>query len=475
MSQNAILFQVLGVVLALFFIFLTYMNTKSWRWLHVTATFLVFCAAATFVVYASLTLKTRAAWIKFHDETATALETEQEKGELLARGEATKAEGKTPNVADAKAELSREIVDRGRVWRECTPTVNADGTATVLTTPPGAAADPAAAAAAPKKHNIEAKTILHVFKDAPNEQGYRVPTVYLGEFVVTAVAPDSVTVQPALPLPAEVIAEIQNVNSTWSLYESAPNDNHKDYANLEQADYVKAFPKPASVSQADYDKLIAQYMKDGKRAEDSDPPDQTWMKIKFVRTHTVTVDAATASGALAGSPYDADGLAIVPHLRAGKDVEFEPGQEALFDIASAEKLVTDGVAEKIELVYMRPLNDYEQAFENAARKMKALNETILVMQRDIDTIAAATAKADEQIALLDSTKTKLTDDLAKVVYERDELTKYQTSLTAQLGKTRSELSKLYLSNKELNRQLAEINGKLQQEVDRRTKEATASR
>ncbi|ADB19368.1 hypothetical protein Psta_4727 [Pirellula staleyi DSM 6068] len=476
--DNAIVFQGLGVILALFFIFLTYMNTKTWRWLHVTASFFVFGAAVAFVVYASLTLKTRNAWLEFHDKTAAALDAELEKQELLAHGDPADILGKTPSVNSAREELARVLLDRGRVWRECTPTINADGTATISTTPPAAGIDPAApaAAAAPKKHNIEAKTVLHVFKEGPSADGlYKVPMAYLGEFVVTGVGPDSVTVQPAISLLPEMIADIQRVDGTWVLYESAPPDGHDAFEGLDAAQITAMIPKPASVSQADYDKLIASYVKDGQRADDSDSPDEVWMKVKFVRTHTMVVDAPTASGALSGSPYDTEGMAIVPHLRAGKEVEFEPGSEGVFDTATAQQLIDDGIAEKIEPIYQRRLNDYEGGFELAARKAKMLADTIANMQRDIDTIAAATAKADEQIAQLDSVKTKLTADLAKVAYERDELGKYQVSLTTQLNKTRADLSRLYLSNKELNRQLVEINNSLQQEVDRRTKEATASR
>ena len=40
-----IVYQVLGAVIALFVIFLTYMSTKTWRWPHVTLMFLVFAAS----------------------------------------------------------------------------------------------------------------------------------------------------------------------------------------------------------------------------------------------------------------------------------------------------------------------------------------------------------------------------------------------------------------------------------------------
>ena len=59
MSDYAIIFQVLGAVVALFVIFLTYMSTKTWRWVHVTFMFLVFVASFTFCIYAAMVLKTR--------------------------------------------------------------------------------------------------------------------------------------------------------------------------------------------------------------------------------------------------------------------------------------------------------------------------------------------------------------------------------------------------------------------------------
>ena len=50
MSDYAIIFQVLGAVIALFVIFLTYMSTKTWRWVHVTFMFLVFVASVAFCI-----------------------------------------------------------------------------------------------------------------------------------------------------------------------------------------------------------------------------------------------------------------------------------------------------------------------------------------------------------------------------------------------------------------------------------------
>src|ERR1700754_5047991 len=62
MQDNALIFQILGVILVLFFCFLTYMNTRVWRVTHVLFGFLTFSAAIGFLVYASLTVKTHSIW-----------------------------------------------------------------------------------------------------------------------------------------------------------------------------------------------------------------------------------------------------------------------------------------------------------------------------------------------------------------------------------------------------------------------------
>ena len=97
MSDYAIIFQVLGAAVLLFVFFLTYMSTKTWRWMHVTATFFVFAAAVTFCVYAAMTLKTRANWIKLHDNLEKQLATTEAELEKVSRGDPKDVDGKEPS------------------------------------------------------------------------------------------------------------------------------------------------------------------------------------------------------------------------------------------------------------------------------------------------------------------------------------------------------------------------------------------
>jgi len=100
MSEYVIIFQVLAALVALFFIFLTYMNTKTWRWLHVTMTFFVFGAAVAFCFYAAMALKTRAAWIKLHaDLEKERVLTAQKVAAALAEPRAAAARLREPGAA----------------------------------------------------------------------------------------------------------------------------------------------------------------------------------------------------------------------------------------------------------------------------------------------------------------------------------------------------------------------------------------
>src|SRR5687767_13998306 len=112
MKDFAIIFQVLVGLLALFFIFLTYVNTKMWRWVHVTATFLVFVATLIFCFYAAMVLRTRAAWVGYHDKLEKQVAEEEKNLEKLMRGDPQEPLSESPSVVGLREELGRVILDR---------------------------------------------------------------------------------------------------------------------------------------------------------------------------------------------------------------------------------------------------------------------------------------------------------------------------------------------------------------------------
>ncbi len=498
MGGNAIIFQILGVLLALFFIFLTVMNFKTWRWLHALTTFAVFCAVVTFAVYASLALKTRVAWISTADKLEKDWQAEDKKLADILTGESSNLESVQNSLTHIRNELARTIVDRGRVWRSGTPVANADGTVTVqmsVAAPPVAPADPAAPAPAPappKKHGIEANTIVQVFKEVANADGLLVPTFYLGEFQVTAVTEASVTMKPTLPRGP---IQPNESDSTWMLYEVAPADSHEAFAFAEGltpeqrlAEMVKILPPlyfgldAANPQQMQaYATIVGPYVRHGLPAEASDLPDNTWMKVKFLKSHEIAVDAAATVSPVDDNPYDGEGKSQIARLQReenyGKEtklpVKFAPNDEATFDFKTANDLANAGIVQKLGPVYNRRLNDYEHAFHILYRRYQLLTDNAALLVRDTATLKSATDTANKNIMLVETDKGLLITDREKVKYEGTELKKYADVLAGRVRETRGELSRLYGSNKLLHAEIEAINARLTAEVERRQKEATA--
>jgi len=486
MSDFAIIFQVLGGVLALFFIFLTYMNTKTWRWVHVTFMFLVFAASFTFCIYAAMTLKTRDTWIGLDDKTGK--EVEKTQGELERKTRGDPKDPSAPSLVSARAELAETIIDRGRVWRGCIPQFDrATGAITLATTPP---ADPnlPVAPAAPKKHNIQPKTVLQAFREgqilAADATPIVIPAAYIGEFEVTAVTDTAVTIVPTMPLAPDQIAAGsgpgQNYLPSWTLYENMPVDGHEWFDGTDeqrQAELPKIIPQP----------LLQSYLRDGREANANDPPEHIWIEVKFLKDYELAVDA-TAAGSINAEPFNPEGQAVNHRLQrkgAGDDagkVKFGPEPPriptAIFDKQTADELIASGVAavrDGAKPIYRRPLNDYERKLHGINDRVVELNGRVRQLGMDNQALLASTQKANEQAKLVEELKVNLNEDLQKTVYERDELKKYRDALASRLAAVQNELSQLYRSNKAIARELADLNARITAEIEARARQSTAMR
>jgi hypothetical protein len=490
MKDFAIIFQVLVGLLALFFIFLTYLNTKSWRWVHVTATFLVFVATMIFCFYAAMVMRTRIAWVGYHDKLEKQVAEESKNLERTVRGDPLENASENPSVVGLREELGRVILDRGRVWRGCIPAINADGTVTVATSPPQ---DPnLPALGPPKKNNIQVKTVLHAFREGPpNEQGLIVPVGYIGEFQATAVTDDRVTLAVTMPpLSREQIAfaqaplQGQTGPPTWVLYENCPVDGHEWFAGLTVEELRRLIPAQATgLTPEQYQRLIDSYLRDGKEATPNDPPENVWVEVKFVQPYEVTVDAATINS-IDTEPFNLEGQAVFNRLRRaapGEEpakVQFGPGEgqipTAVLDIQTADSLVAQGICEKTgQPIYRRKLSDYERRLHATSSRIAELNSRRRLLDLDNKALIASTEKANQHAQLLEELKTKLDADLEKGKQERDELKKYEEAVRARLVDVQNQLSQLYRSNKVLSRDLEETSRRLSEEIERRTREATA--
>jgi hypothetical protein len=482
--SNPLVCQIIGGILALSFIFLLVMCWKTWRVTHILFTFFAFAAAATFLAFSSFVLKTHAAWRAHYEAYTSEIRKTEEQREKLMYGDLGAGQAGEDGIRGAKAKLRIAVEDRGRVWRECTLAQKVDvNTFRLSTVPAGQAPN-----VAPAPNEIQPGNVVFAFAERDTEDGWKVPDHYLGEYVVDAATENEVTMSALLPLDPDQVQKIdQGQTNTWTLYENMLIDSHEVFAELDPKDKImvgvskeelaKFMPNLFNWPQDKYDKFLDQFYRFNRDATEQDVPENTWVMLKFLKPHSIQVDSDTEQSLLEGGGrfFDSSGRALEGRLRRGEDgtVRFEVGDTGVFDIATADKLITDGICQKVKSVYRRSLHDYERFFRQAFFRHRELDESLARAKRDADTMIAMKVKAEEQVATYQAEKLKLEQDLVGFRTEQNETTAYLQALTTQWEKTRARLSELYRTNDALTQELTQIQTRLAQEINRRALEATA--
>ena len=539
MGGNGLIFQIVGVLLILFFFFLTFMCSKTWKIFHVIMLFLVFFAAISSAIYGALVLKTQKAWRTTYNRLDEQLGTAQIEGEQLLLGDISEVtDWRTRNLGallTASGELHRYLMDSGRIWRHCTKTNVAGGAVTLSTVAPNTPREES------RPNRIVEKMVLYGFLEQATPDGLMVPTFYLGEFQATNVTDSSVTIQPLRPLRADARQAVAQSNAPWSLYEMMPLDSHVAFAESATQDQVfeqldangdgflagdevgaanqllfarllettDISPRDQKLSKDEFsqgvlfgvmdeqklrtlwmpnpgiegfDELVKELVKDGTRAtpeEIAQAPERIWMKVKFLKDHEVEVDSGDVQGVLEGTYFDRNGRAIVQRLRRGdvdspEAAKFEREELAVFDQETADTMAADGVVELVGPVYVRKLNDYEYEFHQIASRMQKLDEIIRDVSRDTALIARADEQANDQIRYRQRERALLQEDKAHFAKEVQVVTTYVQKLDAKYTGMMGEMSRIYRSNVLMEQELERMNREMTEEIDRRTRAATAS-
>ena len=171
----------------------------------------IFIAATVFVYMAARTLKTHQYWRELaqaHQDKIDALEAENLS---LVSGDAE--DGKV-GIDRLRLELHKLLIDRGRVWYNCSPENVEPQTGKV-----------AVKTDLPDPHKIADNTILYVFDETDLQDGGQ----YLGEFKVTDVAERQLAMEPAMKLTDNELKRLADSRGPWTLYEIMPIDAPRDY------------------------------------------------------------------------------------------------------------------------------------------------------------------------------------------------------------------------------------------------------
>jgi hypothetical protein len=448
--DNALMVQIgLGLLVIFFFVTIAF-SVRTWRFAHIFFLVLCFIGSITFTVFAAMTLKTHASWRTEVNTLSADLEKQLAAKENIQFGDVTKVLDQEANLRSVKAEIGRILIDRGRVWNNCVPG-NFDGTSVTVQTAPLNPADGEAV----RPNNIEPQAVLHLFKEVVNADGFRVPGAYLGEFAATAVTESSVTLSPTIPLDDQQLAAIRaNDAPAWMIYEILPIDGHQFFEGLTRDQLVALMPQ-GNIPQANYDAMIEAYVRNGSPAQPDDAPEDIWVKVKFVRKKSVTVDSPNIGvGEL--KFFDSDGRSITPRLLRGETVEFEIGDTAILDQKTAEQWIAAGDAEAQESIFLRPLNDYALIYHNLFRDREMLRQTIDIVTRDTASLIEAEKLCMNQIQARMAEKAKLEADLAQFEAEQKQLEQLAAALEGKSQALRKQLQETYLLNQQLATELARL-------------------
>ncbi|MCU0960191.1 MAG: hypothetical protein MUF48_08810 [Pirellulaceae bacterium] len=492
-----------GVFVVILFIVTIVLSASTWRAWHIVAACLTFLAALGLLVVGSMSVKTHLHWRKQYDDLTKQLAAAQRQGLLLERGDPLQVEPPRGtlsdwSVRDLQIKLDRLMLDRGRVWRRCTPGVPAAGGVQVSTVPPMATGEPGDPSTAPA-NGISANTVLYAFIENEN----RHPIAFLGEFHVVDAQPASVTLQPTLPLDGQQQALVAVQPAFWTLYETMPVDAHFVFSNddplgkrladtpepvfgvMDEAKLREVF-SAVTLQPAESDLVtmfIEPYLKDGRPATEDDVnryPDNVWRKLEFQVARTEQVDSDNPDTGLSGSAFDAQGLAQASQLRLGDKAALRVKDIGLFSYAhdddkrQVDSWITEGVCTNLGPYYVRSLRDYRGAFhDHQARFMKCLEDTRRA-QRDVAALQLSIEKVQAQTTYRQDERLKLQHDRDGVERDRTQLTALASTMAAQQTGLSEELSNLFQTNLALDQQLTLYNTTVTDEINRRTAAVAAA-
>ncbi len=294
---------------------------------------------------------------------------------------------------------------------------------------------------------------------AAGADGCPVPVYFMGEYRVVASPdgnPNALTLEPTIPLSESQIKQLEDPQASWVLYEVMPSDDHDVFYGL-SAEQMRALLSPeGAVDEAAYNALLQEYVRDMKAATEQDAPERKWMRVKFTKEESVDVDVEVAGDAgqpLQDSLFDPSGRTLNPELRQGEKTTFREGDEAILDFAAAQELISQGKAEAAGAVYSRRLRDYARLSHAQSAALNQLQLQISMAEQDLNKLDETITAQQQELAFLTERQAKFTADRDGLANELKVLEQYRESVETHLDKLKTELSRLYRTNRQLVSQL----------------------
>lgn len=387
------------VILVLFIASLVaaYFGARYWHWAHVTLLVFIFLAAVGYFVLAAETLRINGVLRKQVNQLTTQVAQVQANIEALDRGTSNSqvinqllglevkipddAE-KVPSIGELAHQLHMMTRLRGQVWRNVAPNAFDPQTGKLQVTIPTA--------------GLAANTVLFLFEEGPvNPEDPTQGAQYLGEFRVTEVSGQQVTLATVNELDDYEKQRLAGGRGPWSMYETMPPDQLELFTGLSEEQLRNLLPEAS----------VEEYLRQGTPAT---PDDEEWNIVGF----------------------DADGNRVGPN-----------------DLDKA-----------VKKTYQRRLRDFATELSELNRQRVTLLANVEAVKLDNERLQKALASAKELEAFRTEEIRKLEIDLAGVKKEREIIERHLTAIQSELAAAQKFLDQAIAENRRLADELGRREG-----------------
>ncbi|MBX3422142.1 MAG: hypothetical protein KF752_11365 [Pirellulaceae bacterium] len=470
MGLGGILFILVVLICLILFIVAIVKTARMWGALHIVLLCILFIQIWVFLIFTAGVQHER---VRATKEAAT--QTERAKRvtaetNRLRFGSIDAPVDSLEAVVPVQARLERLTIDRGRVWRQLRFEGQQDNRIQLTLAAPSAKADatdgqPPAAAPATSGASLPANLVVYGFAEELDSEGQPLPVYYLGEYRVvdSAATGGRITIESTLPIHPLHQARIAQGLDGWTLYELLPIDSHvafaapgsepSDEAIFGRMDEEAIQQLLAGVPES----VMSAYLRDGQRASEDDRPEMIWEQVSLLKDHQETVDSGQNADATISGYFDPQGLSVDLRLKRHGQVELSPSDvrdNRIVVIESAARdWISKGIAERVQRLFVRPLNDYLGLFNRKYATAFELQERVKYYQYQNQLMEQATQTAQEMLAKRQQEKQLLSSDISHYQTEITALELAVTAAQSDLEKLKTDLSRLYQAIQQYHQQL----------------------
>ena len=372
---------------------LAFLAAKTWHWAHVLVVVGLAFSSLGYVMLLTPSMRERIKWQKQFVEAEAKLQQQLPLVNAIQRGTSDAAllrqlvnaglegpgEGEAEEIDGVwtlteKVRVANRL--RGRLWIDAVPDA-----------PDAATGEVTVSIDNPNPLGIDEGALLFVFEQgAPSPNSPANGAQYLGEFRVTGLGEQQVTLAPVLKLDQQQAERLLNSRGPWILHETMPVDDQRLFVDLSEDQLRELIPE----------EVIEEYLREGTSWTDDDGEE-------------------TKRG------FNDDDLEVGP----------------------------DDWDQAVRFVYQRQLRDYSAEFQQLASERIQLLADIQALEADNAKVATALKGAQQVVKLREEHGGNLRHDREGTLRDLQAVEKYLAALQRQVNKAERLLAQTLAANEEL--------------------------